>query len=89
MNKKIGFIGLGIMGYYMAAHLIEAGYELHVYDIMDSAVDRVVKLGAKANANCKEVAAASDIVISMVPDSRMWKRSRWVRTVSLKPPAKA
>ena len=57
------------MGYYMAAHLIEAGYELHVYDIMDSAVDRVVKLGAKANANCKEVAAASDIVISMVPDS--------------------
>ena len=69
MNKKIGFIGLGIMGYYMAAHLIEAGYELHVYDIMDSAVDRVVKLGAKANANCKEVAAASDIVISMVPDS--------------------
>ena len=69
MNKKIGFIGLGIMGYHMAAHLIEAEYELHVYDVMDAAVDRVVKLGAKACANCKEVAAASDIVISMVPDS--------------------
>lgn len=69
MNKKIGFIGLGIMGYHMSAHLIEAGYELYVYDVVSAAVDRAVKLGAKSCANCKEVGAVSDIVISMVPDS--------------------
>ena len=29
--KKIGFIGLGIMGLPMACHLMDAGYEMHIY----------------------------------------------------------
>ena len=31
-TKKIGFIGLGIMGRPMAINLVKAGYEVHVYD---------------------------------------------------------
>ncbi len=69
MKQKIGFIGLGIMGRHMASHLLTTGHELYVYDINDSAVQELTGKGATACANCKEVAAKSDIIISMVPDS--------------------
>lgn len=69
MKPKIGFIGLGIMGQHMAAHLISAGYEVTAYDICKEAVEVLAGKGAKVCRNCKEAAAASDVVISMVPDS--------------------
>lgn len=69
MQKKIGFIGLGIMGRHMSKNLINAGYSLNVYDINKSAVDEIVKYGAKACSSSKEAAESSEIVISMVPDS--------------------
>ena len=50
-------------------HLLEAGYELAVFDIVKPAVDEMVAKGAKACSSCKEVAQVSDVVISMVPDS--------------------
>ncbi len=53
----------------MSAHLLEAGYEVAVFDITKSAVEELAAKGAKACASCKEVAQASDVVISMVPDS--------------------
>ena len=46
--KKIGFIGLGIMGRPMAKNLLKAGFSLVVYDINSSAVDDLVKAGAQA-----------------------------------------
>ena len=69
MKEKLGFIGLGIMGRHMSEHLLEAGYEVAVFDITKSAVEELAAKGAKACASCKEVALASDVVISMVPDS--------------------
>lgn len=69
MNKKIGFIGLGIMGGHMSTNLINAGYDLNVYDLNASEVQKSVSKGATSCASCKEVALHSDIVISMVPDS--------------------
>ena len=67
---KIGFIGLGIMGRPMAKNLIKAGYQLTVFDkFAKAAVEELVGLGAKAAASNKEVAAASDVVITMVPNS--------------------
>ena len=68
-GERIGFIGLGIMGRPMAKHLMNAGYSLTVYDIMPAGVQDVVAAGAKAAGSNKEVAEASDIVITMVPDS--------------------
>ena len=53
----------------MSAHLLNAGYELVAYDIISEALDRIVTLGAERGASCKEVAARSDVIISMVPDS--------------------
>jgi 2-hydroxy-3-oxopropionate reductase len=69
MMEKIGFIGLGIMGKPMSRNLIKAGYSLTVYDINGSAVEEVVQSGATAAKSSKAVAGASDIVITMLPDS--------------------
>ena len=69
MSERIGFIGLGIMGKPMSQHLLKAGYALTVLDIVKPAVDELVALGAKSAASPKEVAAQSDVVITMLPDS--------------------
>ena len=67
--KKIGFIGLGIMGKPMSKNLLKAGYELTVNDLNKDAVNEVVACGAKAAATNAEVAANSDVIITMVPNS--------------------
>ncbi|MCL5019689.1 MAG: NAD(P)-binding domain-containing protein, partial [Patescibacteria group bacterium] len=68
-KKKIGFIGLGIMGKPMARNLMKAGYSLVVYDINPAPVEELAKEGAEKVNGSKEVAAKSDLVITMLPDS--------------------
>ena len=65
---KVGFIGLGVMGAPMAANILKGGHELTVYDRSAEAVARLVKAGAKAAANPREVGAASEIVVTMLPE---------------------
>ena len=67
--KKVGFIGLGIMGKPMAKNLLKAGYELVVFDINQDAVNEVVAAGAKSAPTSKDVAAQSEVVITMLPNS--------------------
>jgi 2-hydroxy-3-oxopropionate reductase len=69
MKKKIGFIGLGIMGKPMAKNLLKAGYELVVYDIMAAPVQELTAAGAKAGTSPKDVAAQSEVIITMLPNS--------------------
>ena len=69
MSKKIGFIGLGIMGKPMSKNLLKAGYDLTVCDINTAAVNEVAALGAKTAATPKDVAAQTEIVITMLPNS--------------------
>lgn len=66
---KIGFIGLGIMGKPMAKNLIKAGYDLTVFDVMKANLDEVVAAGSKAGSSAKDVAAVSDVIITMLPNS--------------------
>ena len=68
-EKNIGFVGLGIMGRPMAKNLIKAGYSLTVYDMVGTAVEEVVNEGAVAAASAADVAEASSLTITMVPDS--------------------
>ena len=65
---NIGFIGLGIMGRPMAKNLLKAGYALTVYDKF-APLDDLVALGAKAAKSNKEVAACSEVIITMLPNS--------------------
>ena len=69
MTKKIGFIGVGIMGKPMAYNLITAGYPLIVHDINPEPVDELVGLGAERGSSPADVAKRSEIVITMLPDS--------------------
>jgi 2-hydroxy-3-oxopropionate reductase len=65
---NIGFIGLGIMGRPMAKNLIKAGYKLIVYDKF-AKFDDITALGAEGAASNREVAAKSDVIITMLPNS--------------------
>ncbi len=67
--KKIGFIGLGIMGKPMAKNLLKAGYSLLVHDIVQGPVDEVVAAGAEKAGSPKEVAEQVEMIITMLPNS--------------------
>jgi 2-hydroxy-3-oxopropionate reductase len=67
--KKIGFIGLGIMGRPMVKNLIKAGFKPVVYDINKEAVSELVAAGAEEGSSSKEVASRSDVIITMLPNS--------------------
>ncbi|OMF75274.1 2-hydroxy-3-oxopropionate reductase [Paenibacillus peoriae] len=69
MTKKIGFIGLGIMGRPMSLNLLKADYELTVFDINQETVAALVASGAHATASPKEVAERSEIIFTMLPNS--------------------
>lgn len=69
MSKKIGFIGLGIMGKPMAKNLLKAGYALYVYDIVKAAVDELAAAGATPCATIREITEHCDIIVTMLPNS--------------------
>ncbi|HQT85383.1 MAG: 2-hydroxy-3-oxopropionate reductase [Acidiphilium sp. 37-64-53] len=66
--SKIGFIGLGIMGRPMAGHLLAGGHELFVLQASRQSA-ALVEAGAKSCADAASLAAVSDIIITMVPDT--------------------
>lgn len=65
-TRKIGFIGLGNMGSRMAGRLLDAGYAMTVYNRDKSKTEPFAKRGAQVANSPREVAAASDVVITMV-----------------------
>lgn len=65
---KIGFIGLGHMGYPIAVRLIQAGHNVVGYDIFQKTVDKFTAEGYQAAATPAEAASEADIVVTMVPD---------------------
>ena len=69
MGDRVGFIGLGIMGRPMAGHLLAAGLPLTVHSRSPGPVDELVADGASRASSPAEVAAASDVVITMLPDT--------------------
>jgi len=59
---KVGFIGLGMQGKYMAINLAEAGYDLMVYDARPEPLAELAAAGAKIAGSNAEVAAHAEIV---------------------------
>ena len=68
-SKKIGFIGLGVMGKPMAKNLIKAGFKLKVFDLKADVVAEVAALGAEMGTSPAQVARDCDIIITMLPNS--------------------
>ncbi|MFC9998019.1 3-hydroxyisobutyrate dehydrogenase [Nocardia sp. NPDC127526] len=71
MSKKIGFLGLGHMGGPMAANLVKAGYDVLAFDPVPAAQDQARRDGATVVETAAEAVAASDIVITMLPNGRI------------------
>lgn len=65
---KVGLIGLGLMGHPMGANLLKAGHELTVWNRTASRADNLVAQGAKRGATPRELAAASEVIITIVSD---------------------
>lgn len=68
-EARVGFIGLGIMGRPMALNLVRAGYPLVVHNRTREKESEVVSAGAESASTPRAVAEASDVVITMLPDS--------------------
>lgn len=65
---RIGFVGLGGMGTRMAGRLLEAGYPLTVYNRTRARAEDLGRRGAAVADTPRELAAAVDVVITMVSD---------------------
>ena len=65
-KTKVGWIGTGVMGSSMCGHLIAAGYSATVYNRTRAKVKPLVDRGAAEAGSPKEVAAASDVVFTIV-----------------------
>lgn len=67
MSRKVGFIGLGIMGMPMARNLMAAGYELIVHNRSRGKADELASEGAEAAESPGAVAEKCDVTITMLP----------------------
>jgi 3-hydroxyisobutyrate dehydrogenase len=69
MDTRLGFIGLGTMGAYMAANLVRAGRDVTVWNRTPERADDVVALGATWAPSPSEVARRCDVLVLCVTDS--------------------
>jgi 3-hydroxyisobutyrate dehydrogenase len=67
---KIGWIGLGNMGKPMASNLIQAGFQVTVYNRTQEKTQPLKQLGANVAITLEELAQQSDIIITMLSDGR-------------------
>ncbi len=67
MEKAVGFVGLGIMGAFMAGNLLEAGHELVVHNRTRTKAERLAQRGARVADSPREAAEGSDVIITMLP----------------------
>jgi 4-hydroxybutyrate dehydrogenase/sulfolactaldehyde 3-reductase len=72
--EQIGFIGLGRMGLPMATNLIKQGYQLHCFDIIEEQLNMAVQNGGQRCNSVAEVVDASDVIITMLPNSEIVKQ---------------
>jgi 3-hydroxyisobutyrate dehydrogenase-like beta-hydroxyacid dehydrogenase len=66
-EKVLGFVGVGRMGIHMAGRLLEAGHQLAIYDVNETAIARLEQRGARRCASPAEVASAAETVFVSLP----------------------
>ena len=75
--RKIGFIGLGLMGRPMALNLLKAGHHLTVWNRTPSRAQELVAAGALLAKNPRDVAAASEVLLTIVSDPPALEAVLW------------
>lgn len=69
MTLRLGYIGLGLMGKPIAINLLKAGFPLTVFNRSQAAVLDLSRMGAQPASSPRQVAEASDVVLTNLPDS--------------------
>lgn len=67
MAKRVGIVGIGIMGTAMMRNLVKDGFEVVGYDIAEQAMARLAEAGGITAASPRDVAEKADIVITSLP----------------------
>lgn len=66
-NGLIGFVGIGCMGEPMAKRLIQAGYDLLIFDAQPQKLNNLANMGAHIAGDVRQLAQRADLTISMLP----------------------
>ncbi len=77
MKPAVGLIGLGLMGQPMGANLLKAGFSLTVWNRTPERAEKLVAAGARAAKSPREMAAASDVLITIVSDPPAVEQVLW------------
>src|SRR3712207_1591760 len=67
--RRVGVIGLGIMGAPMAANLLKAGYAVTGHNRSPAAAERLAALGGRAAATVADAVRDADVVLTVLPDT--------------------
>ena len=67
--EKLGYLGLGMMGFPMTRRLLGAGHEVAVWNRSAAKAKALIEAGAKLAANPREVAASASIIFMCVTDA--------------------
>ena len=71
-RQTLGFIGVGVMGKPMSAHLVKAGYDVLVFDVSADAMAVAVSAGARAAASVREVCDQAAVVFTSLPSPKVF-----------------
>jgi len=83
-TKKLGLIGLGLMGRPMGMNLLKAGYPLTVWNRTASRADELVTAGARLATSPQAVAADCDFLLTIVSDPPALEEVLWGANGALK-----
>lgn len=83
-RRKIGFIGLGLMGKPMATNLLKAGHSLTVWNRTAARADELVSAGATLAKSPREVAETSEVMITIVSDPPALESVLWGKDGALR-----
>ena len=68
MSKKIGFIGIGLMGLPMAKNILKSGFYLKAFNRSQNKAEPLKEFGAEIKTSIDEVVKDCDVVITMLTD---------------------
>jgi 3-hydroxyisobutyrate dehydrogenase-like beta-hydroxyacid dehydrogenase len=64
---RVGFVGVGMMGGRMAARLLDAGFELTIFDTSEAALAPLIARGAQGASSPAAVASAAETILASLP----------------------
>lgn len=70
-KKRIGFVGLGLMGNEIAKNLMAAGFPLIGYDIDEKKVEAMIRAGGQRVAFPEQIPAQVDVIMLSLPNSHV------------------